>query len=252
MKSGQDRSIRKLLLLALLLFNAGLFAQGWQLSALQTNVPQIILQRRGYDVSYNQNMRLPNWVAWHLTSDHIEGEARRPSNAWQEDMVVPEPRANSDDYKGSGWSRGHMCPAGDNKWDAEAMYETFLYTNICPQDAHLNSGDWNEIEIQCRRWAQKYGDIYIVCGPVLYNKVFRTIGDNQVVVPDAFFKVVLCLNGVPKGIAFLCGNEGENHKIADYVTTISQVEQVTGIDFFPSLPIETADKVKNKADINEW
>ena len=197
-------------------------------------------------------MRLPNWVAWHLTSDHIEGEARRPGNAWQEDLDVPLPRANSDDYRGSGWSRGHMCPAGDNKWDEKAMYETFLYTNICPQDAHLNSGDWNEIEIQCRRWAQKYGDIYIVCGPVLYNKVYRTIGDNQVVVPDAFFKVVLCLNGVPKGIAFLCGNEGENHKIADYVTTISQVEQVTGIDFFPSLPIETADKVKNKADINEW
>ena len=85
-----------------------------------------------------------------------------------------------------------------------------------------------------------------------FSKVYRTIGDNQVVVPDAFFKVVLCLNGAPKGIAFLCGNEGENHKIADYVTTISQVEQITGINFFPSLPIEIADKVKNKADINEW
>ena len=241
-------------LVILLLLQASIVncAQDVQLPICQNSTSEIILQRRGYDVSYNQNMRLPNWVAWHLTSDHIEGEARRPGNAWQEDIDVPEPRANSDDYRGSGWSRGHMCPAGDNKWDEEAMYETFLYTNICPQDAHLNSGDWNEIEIQCRRWAQKYGDIYIVCGPVLYNKVYRTIGDNQVVVPDAFFKVVLCLNGVPKGIAFLCGNEGENHKIADYVTTISQVEQITGINFFPSLPIEIADKVKNKADINEW
>lgn len=241
-------------LVILLLLQASIVncAQDVQLPICQNSTSEIILQRRGYDVSYNQNMRLPNWVAWHLTSDHIEGEARRPGNAWQEDIDVPEPRANSDDYRGSGWSRGHMCPAGDNKWDEEAMYETFLYTNICPQDAHLNSGDWNEIEIQCRRWAQKYGDIYIVCGPVLYNKVYRTIGDNQVVVPDAFFKVVLCLNGAPKGIAFLCGNEGENHKIADYVTTISQVEQITGINFFPSLPIEIADKVKNKADINEW
>ena len=227
-------------------------AQDVQLPICQDNTSEIILQRRGYDVSYNQNMRLPNWVAWNLTSDHIEGEARRPGNAWQEDLDVPLPRANSDDYRGNGWSRGHMCPAGDNKWDAEAMYETFLYTNICPQDARLNSGDWNEIEIQCRKWAQKYGDIYIVCGPVLYNKVYRTIGLNQVVVPAAFFKVVLCFNGAPKGIAFLCRNEGENHKIADYVTTISQVEQITGINFFPSLPIEIADKVKNKADINEW
>lgn len=241
-------------LVILLLLQASIVncAQDVQLPICQNSTSEIILQRRGYDVSYNQNMRLPNWVAWHLTSDHIEGEARRPSNAWQEDLEVPIPRANSDDYRGNGWSRGHMCPAGDNKWDAEAMYETFLYTNICPQDARLNSGDWNEIEIQCRKWAQKYGDIYIVCGPVLYNKVYRTIGLNQVVVPAAFFKVVLCFNGAPKGIAFLCRNEGENHKIADYVTTISQVEQITGINFFPSLPIEIADKVKNKADINEW
>lgn len=241
-----------LVIILLFLATIGNCAQEVQLPICQNSAPEIILHRRGYTVSYNQNMRLPNWVAWHLTSDHIEGEARRPSNAWQEDMDVPKPRANSDDYRGSGWSRGHMCPAGDNKWDAQAMYETFLYTNICPQDARLNSGDWNEIEIQCRRWAQKYGDIYIVCGPVLYNKVYRTIGHNQVVVPDAFFKVVVCLNGAPKGIAFLCRNEGENHKIADYVTTISQVEQITGINFFPSLPIETADKVEKKVDINEW
>lgn len=227
-------------------------AQDVQLPICQNSDSEIFLQRRGYDVSYNQEFRLPNWVAWHLTFDHIEGEARRPSNAWQEDWDVPEPRANSDDYRGSGWSRGHMCPAGDNKWNAEAMNETFLYSNICPQNASLNSGDWNEIEIQCRRWAQKYGDIYIVCGPVLYNKMYRTIGHNQVVVPDAFFKVVLCLNDTPKRIAFLCKNEGENHKTADYVTTISQVEQITGIDFFPSLPNEIADKVKKKADINEW
>ena len=82
--------------------------------------------------------------------------------------------------------------------------------------------------------------------------MYRTIGLNEVVVPDAFFKVVLCLNGAPKGIAFLCKNEEENHKTADYVTTISQVEQITGIDFFPSLPNEIADKVEKKVDINEW
>jgi endonuclease G len=87
---------------------------------------------------------------------------------------------------------------------------------------------------------------------VLYNKVNRTIGDNQVVVPDAFFKVVLCLNGAPKGIAFICKNEGENLKTADYVTTISRVEQIIGIEFFPSLPNGIVDIVKKKADINKW
>lgn len=245
--------MRPLIFIILLqFFTIGNCAQGVQLPICHNSVSEIILQRCGYTVSYNQKLKLPNWVFWHLTKERADGDVKRPGNAWQEDMDVPEPRANSDDYRGSGWSRGHMCPAGDNKWDTEAMRETFLYTNICPQDARLNSGDWNEIEIQCRRWAQKYGDIYIVCGPVLYNKVNRTIGDNQVVVPDAFFKVVLCLNGAPKGIAFICKNEGENLKTADYVTTISRVEQIIGIEFFPSLPNGIVDIVKKKADINKW
>ena len=83
---------------------------------------------------------------------------------------VPKPRVNNYDYKGSGWSRGHMCPAGDNKWNRDAMYETFLYSNVCPQHPRLNSGDWNEIEMACRRWAEKYGDVYIVCGPVFLRQ----------------------------------------------------------------------------------
>lgn len=244
--------MRLLIVLLLQFLTIGSCAQEVQMPICHNSVSEIILQRCGYTVSYNQKLKLPNWVFWHLTKERADGDVKRPGNAWQEDMDVLEPRANSDDYRGSGWSRGHMCPAGDNKWDTEAMRETFLYTNICPQDARLNSGDWNEIEIQCRRWAQKYGDIYIVCGPVLYNKVNRTIGVNQVVVPDAFFKVVLCLNGAPKGIAFICKNEGENLKTADYVTTISRVEQIIGIEFFPSLPNGIVDIVKKKADINKW
>ena len=145
-----------------------------------------------------------------------------------------------------------MCPAGDNKSDSVAMYETFLYTNICPQNALLNSGDWNEIEIACRRWAEKYGDIYIVCGPVFYKQEHRSIGTNKVVVPEAFFKVVMCLNGDPKGIGFICKNENDNKKTSHYVNTIQQVERITGICFFPNLPDEIAEKIKTKADINVW
>ena len=64
--------------------------------------------------------------------------------------------------KGSGYDRGHMCPAGDNKWGFKPMKESFLLTNICPQDHNLNCGDWNELEITCREWADKYGDINII------------------------------------------------------------------------------------------
>jgi endonuclease G len=74
------------------------------------------------------------------------------------------------------------------------MKESNLLTNICPQDRGLNSGLWNVIERDCRKWAKKYGDLYIVCGPVFLNREHEVIGKNKVVVPEAFFKVILCLN----------------------------------------------------------
>ena len=167
--------------------------------------PEQILVRLGYCTSYNNKTKCPNWVAWHLTAEHADGDIGR-SNDYREDLDVPTPRANVEDYKGSTWSRGHMCPAGDNKWDYKAMSETFLLTNICPQHASLNSGLWNRIEQDCRRWAKKYGDIYIVCGPVLLNREHETIGNNKVVVPEAFFKVILRLNPQPAAIGFIIRN----------------------------------------------
>lgn len=212
-----------------------------------------ILFRANYIVSYNKEYKIPNWVAWHLTDEHTTGDVKRPGNAWHEDLEVPAPRATPGDYKGSGWTRGHMCPAGDNKWDSDAMYETFLFTNCCPQNANLNSGTWNQIEMSCRRWAEKYGDIYIVCGPILLQREHEVIGENEVVVPEAFFKVIACLNkGQEKGIGFICRNTDGNRQKDLYVNSIKQVERVTGITFFPHLTQEMADKVKNDANLDEW
>ncbi len=215
-------------------------------------IPEQILKREGYIVSYNKETKIPNWVAWHLTSEHTTGTYRRPSSAWHEDIEVPAPRATLADYRGVSWSRGHMCPAGDNKWSQNAMYETFLFSNCCPQNANLNSGDWNQIEMLCRRWAERYGDVYIVCGPVLFRQEHETIGSNKVVVPEAFFKVVLCLNGTPKGIGFICRNTNGGGKRDSYVNSISQVERITGITFFPHLPKDLSEKVKNQADLKLW
>lgn len=213
---------------------------------------EIILHRTGYISSYNKTTRQPNWVAWHLTREHVQGSIRRASNAWHEDMQVPMPRVSNYDYKGSGWSRGHMCPAGDNKWSRDAMYETFLYSNVCPQHPRLNSGDWNEIEMACRRWAEKYGDVYIVCGPIFLRQEHEVIGVSRIPVPEAFFKVVMCLNGTPKGIGFICRNTDGNRKKDKYVNTIQQVERITGITFFPHLSKEEILLVKGKADLSSW
>lgn len=198
-----------------------------------TNASEIIIKKKAYIVSYNPDTKVPNWVAWHLTDLHTDGPVGR-SNAFFADYAVPSPRASIEDYKGSGWSRGHMCPAGDNKWDSVAMAESFSLINVCPQNASLNSGLWNSIEIDCRNWAKRFQDIYIVCGPVFYRQDHEVIGANEVYVPEAFFKVVLCLNGTPKGMGFVVKNTAGTKKRDLYFNSIDQVERITGMDFFPS------------------
>lgn len=212
---------------------------------------QQILKRTAYSLSYNSELLIPNWVAWRLTAEHADGNCPR-DNDYYEDENVSYPKATNEDYRGSGWSRGHMCPAGDNKWDAKAMRESNLLTNICPQHASLNSGLWNAIEHDCRKWAKKYGEVYIVCGPILLNKEHETIGKNKIVVPEAFFKVILRLNPEPAAIGFIVRNNEGKKKKDQFINTVDDVERITGIDFFPALPDSIENKVEASSNINDW
>lgn len=214
--------------------------------------PEQILKRTGYVASYNKTTLLPNWVAWHLTAERTEGSAKRSGVDFAEDTEVPEPRATDWDYYNSGYDRGHMCPAADNKWSKKAMEESFLFTNMCPQNGNLNRGDWNEMEMACRKWAKKYGGLYIVCGPILYKGKHKTIGKNKVVVPEAFFKVVLRTGDNPQAIGFIYKNTSGNRPKDSYVNTVDEVERITGIDFFPSLPDDVEKKVEAECDLGLW
>lgn len=63
----------------------------------------------------------------------------------QEDIEVLLPRATKENCDSSRQPYGRMCPVAD-KLDKEAIKESNLLTNICPQDRNLNSGLWNAIE----------------------------------------------------------------------------------------------------------
>lgn len=207
-------------------------------------IPNKLLERYCYTVSFNAKTRQPNWVMWQLTKDHVMRRKEGVWNEYREDESLPlEIRATLEDYVSSGFDRGHMCPGGDCNWDDEGRDETFVLSNMCPQNPNLNRGDWKEIEMACRKWAKQYGNIYIVCGPIfLKSQQHERIGPNQIPVPEAFFKVVLCSeSSTPKGIGFICRNTDGNRKKDFYVNSIRQVERVTGYRFFPNLE----DSIKN-------
>ena len=219
------------------------------------NTSEIMLSREGYTVSYNKDRKVPNWVAWHLTAAHTKGQNYRDGMDFYEDMEVPAPRATADDYFRSKYDRGHMCPSGDNKWSEKAQKQTFLYSNMCPQNHDLNKGDWNDLEIQCRYWAKEMGDIYIVTGPVFYNGVKQTIGNHKVAVPDAFFKVILSDNRKTKAIGFIYPNRGGHKDMNEYVVSVDEVGRITGMDFFSMLDDRLEENVESATYnrmMDEW
>ncbi len=227
-------------------------ADGLEVPEKLTDRPEQILKRVAYTASYNSDLRIPNWVAWRLTGAHTRGKNKRAGVKFHEDTDVPMPRAVDFDYVRSGYDRGHLCPSADNRWDATAQEQSFLLTNVCPQDHNLNVGDWHELEILCRKWAKTYGSIYIVAGPVLFKGKHKTIGKNKVTVPEAFFKVVLCMEKKPKAIGFIYRNESGNRPKSYYVNTIDDVERITGIDFFPALPDKVENEVEATSSLDDW
>ncbi len=128
------------------------------------SVESELIHYKGMDVSFNPSLHIPNWVSWELTGEETEGTEPRARKFYCDESVAG--CAEPYDYNYSGYDRGHMAPAGDMKWDKEAMQETFYMTNICPQAKSLNSGSWKKLEEKCRVWAQADSVIYIVCGPI--------------------------------------------------------------------------------------
>lgn len=214
-----------------------------------------ILKKTGYTLSYNNQTKCANWVAWHLTKEHSDGEWSRKGIPYMEDFDAMEPRQETQDWKYNpkGYDHGHMCPAGDNKWSKEAMEDSFYLTNMCPQNRSLNGGDWKDLEEKCREWAYHYGSVYITCGPIFSNGMNETMGGNKEIwVPDSFYKVVLCMTNTPKCIGFIYPNSGKHHQMSFYACSVDQVEQATGIDFFYSLPDEIEEKIESSFNFLDW
>lgn len=211
-----------------------------------------IIEHEGFRISYNQGWLIPNWVAYELTKEETRGTIDR-TDYFDVDPTLNGRQAKFADYSHTGYDRGHMAPAGDMKWSKAAMDASFYLTNICPQDHNLNKGDWNDLEIACRRWARKYGRAWIVTGPIVTSPEPKTIGRNRVTVPDAFFKVVLVPKGKTyEGIAFVMDNKPGNGQYMDDCRSIDDVENLTGIDFFHALPDDVEDTVEATFNLKVW
>lgn len=227
--------------------------ENMEIPVLLTERNQQIIQHLGFTVCYNHDWLIPNWVAYELTAREVAGDLGRY------DKFLPDPMVNGDpvvtkDYSNSGYDRGHMCPAADMKWSEQAMKESFYMTNICPQNHNNNAGDWKDLEELGRDLATKYGNIYICCGPIVENTNTKIGTVRRIVVPQAFYKVLLRqkADGQWTAIGFVMPNQAGNRPLMTYMHSIDEVEQLTGIDFFPSLPDSIENAIESDFTISDW
>lgn len=215
------------------------------------NLPSIIKEYSGFTLSFNARNHTPNWVAWELLASETEGGEKRSNKFWNDTSV--EGCADPSDYKNSGYDKGHMCPAAENKTNAEMMTDCFAMTNMCPQAPALNQKAWATLEKKERLWAQRDSAIYIVAGPIYKDSDKNTIGEIGVRVPSAFFKVIIDpYSSSPKGIAFIYPNMTSPGNMQNYSTTIDEVEKITGYDFFHALPDDLEKTIESSASFKEW
>jgi endonuclease G len=214
-----------------------------------------IVQHGAYVSSYNTETLIPNWVAYELTAEETEGSRSREGMEFRKDPDLKGvPQAMREDYAGSGWTKGHLMPAADASFNSTAMGETFYFTNICPQDETLNAGDWQYLEKRVRQWANRYGSVWVVTGPIVGENRYGTIGEREVVVPDSFYKALLIRkkNGSYSAIAFVMDNDDDRYYLKDCSMSVNELEALTGFDFFPGLDDTIEEKVEGTVRLSDW
>jgi len=194
-----------------------------------------------YAIHYRYDVKVAEFVVEHLDEADITGPAKRKDDFRTDPLVDDDKEAHPEDYAGSGYDRGHLVPAADNRADQEQMSESFYLTNMMPQDPGNNRVIWRIMEKGVRNTAAAGNDIYVVSGTI-FDEGFKTIG-NGVGVPTRVWKVVYNrTNG--ETLAFLLPNQKYSSKeIPNFTVTVNDVEEATGINFFPELDEESEEKV---------
>ena len=204
-----------------------------------------------YSLSYNESYEQAEWVAYHLKKEYVKNkDYQRPF--FIEDPSVTTKSADWRKYKNSNYDKGHLCPAGDMEFSRKAYDATFFTSNISPQDKKFNSGIWNRLEQKVRYWAVKYDGVYVVTGGVLNDRL-KTIGKEQVAVPEYFYKIIARKDKSGyKVIAFLMANRPSEDPLYEFVVSVDQIEKRTGINFFHQLNDTLEQKLESTSDYKAW
>ena len=215
----------------------------------------VVIEHQYYTLSYSEDHEQAEWVAYKLTKENLKKPRVKRAKRFNQDNAIKSLSAKHNDYTRSGYTRGHLAPAGDMAFSEDAMRESFFMSNMSPQIKEFNGGIWRELEENVREWAKADEELYIVTGPVLNaENIIKKIGYNEVAVPNLFYKIILDIKDPEKkALAFLIPNKKSEQHLKEYVVSIDEIEEITGIDYFADfLSEELESDLEKKSNPDQW
>lgn len=207
-----------------------------------------IIKHAYYTLAYSEDHEQAYWVYYNLSDELINGPQDRTDD-FRADPSVSTGSASLNDYRGSGYDRGHLCPAADMTLNKTSMSESFYLSNMSPQLPGFNRGIWSTLEDQVREWALEKSIIFVVTGPIFKNSK-GAIGENEVTVPGYYYKVLF--DGKNRMIGFILPNESSPKSLNQFVVTVNEIEQQTGIDFFSGIDDQLENQLEESINITGW
>ena len=197
-----------------------------------------------YQLCYSPKHRISKWAMHELTLAQIKGSQDR-TNDFRPDLSIDDP-VFGNDYRRSGFDRGHLVPAADMRLNFQAMSETFYMTNMTPQNPGFNSGVWNSLEAHIRKEVEHLGPALIITAPVLMETESYPMIRSEVSIPDEFYKIAYFYKNQSMQAYLIPNTHAQGKSFRTFSVSVRDIEDLTGIDFFSELP----DDLENTLESN--
>jgi endonuclease G len=208
-----------------------------------TDANSTLLCRPEYELKYSVTKKIAIWAIQNLTPAEVRDTEPRYNLFRADPDLKLGQRAELSDYVGSGYDRGHLAPAGDMS-SIDGMISSFYLSNMMPQKPASNRGIWKSVEGKTRKAVlNRDRPLIIYTGPIL-GKEYRTIGRNKIPVPRAMFKILYDIK-TNESLSLIIPNERiSSQNLPKYISTIKQIEKLTGLDFFWNLKKQPKESVE--------
>lgn len=212
-----------------------------------------VLENRGYVAGYSESMRNPLWVTYRIFDIHKVSYGKRQSRFSVDTRT--QTQVSHNDYTHSGYDRGHMAPNYGiaTRYGSEAQKETFLMSNVIPQNPIVNRHLWKDLEMRvAKRYGRYFGEVWVVTGPVFQGEIKKL--DSGIPVPSAYYKIIVDeRNGELRALAIMVPRYVPPYtRIKTCLVSIDEIEQVTDLDFFPGLPADVEAELESERATRLW